>query len=315
MGALVKAVFDLDHVLMRDGQIYRVLGNLHHPEVFLGYNIYSPHEGGDRMFRGIAYKKNFIEDERLPPDAFDAFSMLRTGEIEEHRDPFRAARENSGTFLNSVWFGLYAELVRIFGSDAVGIFGSSMFNLHLTPSGHVRKDIDFVVQGVENVGLLRRHLPVIRARLGFTPVNFERQARQSRRYQRVFRHENNTIAPVISRRWTALQLSNDIVTTIRFREPGLRMPFYLASARPEAISDVTVSGEVADADTANLFPRMFSLLTKCGRLTVYLFWWKFSSPVQDGDTVTLRGSLLHLAGQPVVRISSFTDHWLQIHNP
>jgi hypothetical protein len=76
-----------------------------------------------------------------------------------------------------------------------------------------------------------------------------------------------------------------------------------------------VTGRVADADLGNLFPRMFRLLTASGSITVYLFWWKFSSPVRDGDTIALRGSLLDLGGQPAIRLSSFTDHWLQLQSP
>jgi hypothetical protein len=35
-------VHDLDHVVMPDGRIYRVIGNLNHPAKFVGYNVYSP---------------------------------------------------------------------------------------------------------------------------------------------------------------------------------------------------------------------------------------------------------------------------------
>lgn len=73
-----------------------------------------------------------------------------------------------------------------------------------------------------------------------------------------------------------------------------------------------MTGRVADADLANLFPRMFRLVTASGSITVYVSWWKFSSPVRDGDTVALRGSLLDLAGQPAIGVSSFTGHWLQV---
>jgi predicted nucleotidyltransferase len=315
MSTTASEVLDLDHVVMTDGRIYRVLGNLDHPGLFLGYNIYSPHEDGDRLFRGVPYRKNFTEDDQLPPDALDTYSMLRKAGIQEHHDPFTGAASNSRSFLSSPWFGLYAELTALFGDGAVGIFGSAMLGLHLTPSGHVRKDVDFVIEGTSNISVLREHLPAIRARLGFTAVSSDRQARQHKRYRRVFRNENNAIALVISRRWTALQVPSGVVTTIRFRDPAIRMPYHLASARPGQARDVTVTGRVADADLGNLFPRMFRLLTVSGSITVYLFWWKFSSPVRDGDTIALRGSLLDLAGQPAIRVSSFTDHWLQIQIP
>jgi hypothetical protein len=36
----VTEVRDLDHVVMADGRIYRVVGNLDHPAKFVGYNVY-----------------------------------------------------------------------------------------------------------------------------------------------------------------------------------------------------------------------------------------------------------------------------------
>ena len=65
---------------------------------------------------------------------------------------------------------------------------------------------------------------------------------------------------------------------------------------------------------ANLFPRMFRILTPGQDWTVHLWWWKFASPVRDGETVTVRGSRMNLPGPPVIRISSFTDHWLKIQS-
>jgi hypothetical protein len=54
-----------------------------------------------------------------------------------------------------------------------------------------------------------------------------------------------------------------------------------------------VTGQVADADLGN----------------------QFASPVRDGDTITVCGSRRDLPGPDVIRVSSFTSHWLRIHNP
>jgi hypothetical protein len=263
MNTHASEVCDLDHVVMADGRIYRVVGNLDHPAKFVGYNVYSPHSGGDRIFRGKPYRKNFTEDDELPQDALDTYVMLPKARICEHLDPYTAAAEKAGTFAGSEWAGLHAELTTLFGPDAVGIFGSAMLGMHLTPNGQVRKDIDFV----------------------------------------------------ISRRWTALQAPNGIVTTIRFRDPAVRLPYQLAGAYPVQAKDITITGKVADADQGNLFPRVFRLLTGSHAYTVHLWWWKFASPVRDGETVTICGSRRDLPGQDVIRISSFTRHWLQVHHP
>ncbi len=315
MSTHATEVRDLDHVVMADGRIYRVAGNLDHPAKFVGYNVYSPDPDGDRLFRGMPYRKNFTEDDDLPDDALDTYAMLPKARICEHLDPHTAAAEKASTFADTPWAGLHAELTALFGADAVGIFGSAMLGMHLNEDGGIRKDVDFVIEGTGNIPVLREHLPAIRSRLGFTEVTSARQGRQYERYRRVFRNENNSTDLVISRRWTALQAPNGVVTTIRFRDPAARTPYQLAGAFPVQATDVTVTGQVADADLGNLFPRVFRLVTVGYTYTVHLWWWKFASPVRDGDTITVCGSRRDVLGPDVIRVSSFTSHWLRIHNP
>jgi hypothetical protein len=314
MGAGKLTLLDLDHVVMTDGRICRVLGNLDSQTHFLGYNVYSPSPSGDRAYRGQRYTKNFIEDDNLPPDVLDTYELLATEEVIEHRDPVRSAELNSASFQSTVWHCLYTELCRAFGSESVGIFGSSMFGLHLTPEGKVRKDIDFVIQGLACVGELRRRLPEIRDRLGFTNITAERQLRQYARYQRVFRNDNNSIRSIIARRWTGLQLSEQVATTVRLRDPTQTMRVELVTTPARDCDEVIMSGLVTDADRSNLFPRRFTLITHHGARDIYILWWKFSAPVCDGDTVTLCGSLLTFERPPVVRLTDFTRHWLRIND-
>jgi predicted nucleotidyltransferase len=313
MSTRASEVRDLDHVIMADGRIYRVVGNLDHPAKFIGYNVYSPHPAGDRAFRGLPYRKNFTEDDELPQDALDTYAMLPKARIVEHLDPYTAAAQKASTFAGTPWAGLHAELTSLFEPDAVGIFGSAMLGMHLTPNGTVRKDVDFVIEGAASIPVLREHLPEIRERLGFTEVTTARQGRQHERYQRVFRNENNSTDMVITRRWTALQAPNGIVTTIRFRDPAIRTPYQFAAAYPASAQDVTVTGQVSDADLGNLFPRVFRLTTAGYTYTIHLWWWKFASPVRDGDTITVCGSRRDLPGHDVIRVSSFTSHYLHIH--
>jgi predicted nucleotidyltransferase len=305
-------LLDLDHVVTNDGRIYRVLGNLDSQAHFLGYNVYSPNPVGDRLYRGKRYTKNFIEDDNLPPDVLDSYELIGTNQVIEHHDPVRSAKLNNASFQSTVWHDLYTELCHVFGSESVGIFGSSMFGLHLTPEGKVRKDVDFVIHGLSRVGELRQRLPEIRDRLGFTDITAERQLRQYARYRRVFRNDNNSIRTIIARRWTGLQLSEQIVTTIRLRDSAQAMPVQLVATLARDCKDIIVSGRVVDADSSNLFPRRFTLVTDHGATEIYILWWKFSTPVRDGDVITVCGSLLTLKDSPVIRLTDFTRHWLRI---
>ena len=306
-----RALLDLDHVVTEDGKIYRVLGNLDSRTHFLGYNVYSPHPEGDRFYRNARYRKNFIEDERLPADVLDTYTLVPVQEVAEHHDPIRSAIAMVETFRSTVWFDLYTELVKLVGPESVGIFGSSMFGLHLTPRGTVRKDVDFVIQDLANVEVLRKELPGIRDRLGFTTVTAERQIQQYERYRRVFRNDNNSIRSIIARRWTGLQLSNDVVTTIRVRDRSQTTPAALIAPTPRA-DHVPVSGRVTNASRSTLFPRRFDLVTGSGIVEIYVLWWKFSTPVQDGDAVTVRGSLLPANHAHAIRLTDYSRHWLRI---
>jgi predicted nucleotidyltransferase len=308
-----SALFDLDHVVTKDNKIYRVVGNLNRGDTCLGYNVYAPHRDGDRVYRGVHYRKNFIEDENLPADVLDTYEFISVANVVERHDPIESAKGNNTTFESTVWHDLYGELVTVFGVDNVGVFGSSMFGMHLTPEGNVRKDIDFVIQGINNAELLRQQLPGIRRRLGFSCITEQRQFQQYARYQRVFRNANNSIRSIIARRWTGLQLSDQVVTTIRLRDTAPVLPFELLTARASNPTPVEVSGQVVDADSSNLFPRKFTVAKDGVDIEIYTLWWKFSTPVRDGDLVTLCGNLITVDNRSVVLLTDFRRHWLKIH--
>lgn len=309
-----RPALDLDHVVTHDGNIYRVVGNVESKTYFLGYNVYSPDVKGDRNYRGKPYRKNLIEDDQLPDDALDMYKPVPLADIAELHDPIQAAIWNASTFRSTIWHDLYAELVHLVGRDSVGIFGSSMFGLHLTPEGNIRKDVDFVIQGFGNIEVLRRELPRIRQKLGFTAVSTQRQLRQAERYRNVFRNPNNSIGSIVARRWTGLQLSERVVTTIRLRDPALTTPIEVM-ARPTQTRSVIISGHVTDADSSNLFPRKFRLFVAGRRVDIYIMWWKFSTPVRDGDSVTLCGSMIPTKSGSVLRLTNYSQHWLKIDDP
>jgi hypothetical protein len=211
----------------------------------------------------MPYRKNFTEDDELPDDALDTYVMLPKARICEHLDPHTAAAEKASTFADTPWAGLHAELTDLFGPASVGIFGSAMLGMHLNEDGGVRKDVDFVIEGTGNIPVLREHLPAIRSRLGFTEVTSARQGRQYERYRRVFRNENNSTDLVISRRWTALQAPDGVVTTIRFCDPAVGTPYQLAGTFPIQATDITVTGQSADHRPGRAAPRRGGWLAHC----------------------------------------------------
>jgi predicted nucleotidyltransferase len=310
-----ERLLDLDHVVLDDGRICRVLGNLDSTTHFYGYTIYTPDPSGDRRYHGRRYTKQFTEDEKLPADVRDTYELIPLARIAEHHDPISSAASMCPTFADTIWGQLHTELVRLFAPGRVGVFGSAMFGLHLTPDGQVRKDIDFVIDGLSNLALLRQELPRIRDTLGFTTISPQRQLQQYQRYQRVFRNPSNSIQAIIARRWSGLQLSDRVVTTIRLREPASTLPTDMVSPPAGSLLRATVSGRVLNAQSSNLFPRTFTIRPPDGQDTdVTSFWWKFTTPVEDNDLVTVCGSVLAAGDRPHIRLTDFTQHWLRIEN-
>lgn len=264
----MQPLYDLDHVMLTNGKIYRVLGNFQHQDYFWGYNVYSSDPLGERVYQGKKYRKNFLEDERLPLDVLETYAIVSRHEIAMHLDPVQTAQQTSASFRGTIWFALYGMLKTLCGEQAVGIFGSSMFGLHLTPDGQVRKDIDFVIEGLENIERLQHAFPDIRRQLGFREVSETRQLQQYQRYQKVFQNQHNTLREIIKRRWSGLQLSEQIVSTIRSREKRLVLPFELVHQAIMLQKDVVLAGKVREAAKSNLFPRMFTLETAHGNYPV-----------------------------------------------
>ena len=307
-----KYFYDLDHVVLSNGKIYRVLGNLQNEAYFFGYNVYAPDGNGDRIYQGQRYRKNFLEDEHLPQDVLETYEVLPRCEVALHLDPIQSAREMCFSFRQTIWFHLYEALIALCGEDAVGIFGSSMFLFHLTSQGQVRKDVDFVIEGIEHVASLQRALPEMRRTLGFQEISEARQLQQYQRYQHVFQNERNTIQEIIRRRWSGLQLSEQIVSTLRFREKSSVLPFELVQSPMVMQRNKMVVGKVSDAEMSNLFPRMFTLETETGPYPVYIFWWKLSTPVRPDDEISICGDSILLEGREVIRLTNFRTHWIAI---
>lgn len=305
---------DCDHVVTRDGRIHRVVGNLDSSTHFLAYNVYSPAAGGDRTYHGQPYRKNF-EDAAGADDVLQLYRLLPVSDVAEHHDPVAASRFRRARLGSTVWVDLYDELANLFGEDAVGIFGSVLLGMHLTQQGTIRKDVDFVIHGpvAETVPILREWLPEIRAKLGFTRVTSERQQRQLVRYRKVFRHSNTTLEAIIARRWTALQLSPQVVTTIRLRDPARTMPMDLVTSPSTDLTEVVVTGKVTDIDHSVLFPVAFTIHSSNGPVDVIVFWWKCTTPVRLGDWVSVCGSFL--PSTDTVRLTHFTRHWLTVNEP
>jgi predicted nucleotidyltransferase len=309
-------LFDMDHVLLPDGKIYRVLGNFESTDRFLGYNLYSPASNGDRLFRGQPYVKNYIEEAILPEDVLETYDIVEKKDIVEYFDPIAAAQVKSNSFRGTIWFDLYEELVELFGKEAIGMFGSALPGLHLNKAGTIKNDVDFFIEGLENVPKLAAHLHEVREELGFTDYDPSTQEEICKGWRKVFRNEHNTFERIIDRRWSGMQLTTDsskVLNTFRFRDKSVTALLGLIDTANIAVKNVQLSGTVTDDRGGNLYPRTFTIVTDNGMCDIYSMWWKFSSPVSKGDNVIVRGNIVDGQKHQTLILTNYIDHFIKIN--
>lgn len=310
-----RQYFDMDHALMPDGNIYRVLGNFKSDDFFLGYKLYSPAKSGDRLFRGQPYTKNYTEESTLPDDVLSTYDLVKKSEVVEFFDPIAVARSKKDTFKGTVWYELYEKLAELFGEDSIGIFGSALPGLHLNAIGDIKNDVDFFIQGIDNVPKLATHLKEVREDLGFIDYDQPTQQEICKGWAKVFRNENNSFDKIIDRRWSGMQLNTSIgkvLNTFRFRDTSILTPLDLINPENIIKPNFVVKGRVKNSVQGNLYPRMFSIEADGVMIDAYSMWWKYSSPVKDGDEVRISGNLVKIEGKEALLLTNYVNHWIQI---
>lgn len=311
--------FDNDQVLTDDGKIFRVIGNVASSESFIGFNLYAPDAQGERTFRGEPYARRRVEDAPRPfGDALEAYGVVAKSSVVEHFDALQAAQDGNASFQGTVWHDLYEGLVEIFGRESVGVLGSALPGLHLNGQGKVRNDVDFFIEGLANIPLLRQHLPAIRQRYGFTEYTSASEAKIMDGWKQVFTRPTNSYDKIMARRWSGMQIVLDagrvVLNTFRFRDTSVHTSLDVVSTDRVIATNVSLDGHAVGSDKANLWPRTFTLDSGVMETPVHMLWWKFNSPVREGDALSLTGDLVDIDGQEALRITNYDSHSIHIHS-
>lgn len=309
--------YDNDQVLMGDGRICRVIGNVAAGDTFIGFSLYKPDPSGERNFRGQPYTRSRVEDPPRPyKDALQAYRAEPHNEVIEHFDAMRAAQEGHTSFEGTIWHDLYEELVNIFGKETVGVLGSALPGLHVDAAGKVKNDVDFFIEGLENVPKLAQHLIEIRQKLGFTEYSPEAEAKIRGGWERVFVNPANSYDAIMARRWSGMQIQRAgqiVLNTFRFRDKRIETPVEAVDPKRLIAKNVSITGTALGTDRANLWPRTFTLESGTRRYPIYFLWWKFCSPVREHDQVTLCGDIVDINSTEALRITDYEDHSIHIH--
>lgn len=312
----MQKLYDMDQVLVDDGHIVRVMGNFDNNTHFLGFTVYSPDPAGDRLFRGTRYGKCKPEITDGGESVLDTYEIINKNRIVEFFDPIATAKENNGSYAETIWYELYLKLVNIFGANNVGLLGSALSGLHFNLDGRLKNDVDFFIEGINKVSILEKNMRLVREGLGF--CNYEPAILDViyEECSKIYSNLNNTLEKIIERRWSGMELpgNSPVRNTIRFRDKSIGTPFELLSENTTQ-QNKQVRGIVSQAIEGNLFPRHFKITTAEGdTFDTYCLWWKISSPVKDGDDIEVCGDALSVEGNQALRIAHFENHWIHIYN-
>jgi hypothetical protein len=91
------------------------------------------------------------------------------------------------------------------------------------------------------------------------------------------------------------------------------LPFELFESHCLELKRQSRFGRSSTLTVAIFSPKQLTVVKDGVDGDIYRVWWKFSTPVRDGDVVTLYGDLIMADKQSVVLLAELCRHWLKIY--
>ena len=258
---------------MDSSKNYYIVKGYHHPgnELFVSRTFMRDDNGIRIHESGFRYTKEAIYDViKIPKNS-----------IVRHFDPRQA---NIKSNLAGIWKLIYDQLINagIPQSD-IGIFGSTLVGFPLS------KDIDFVVYGMDNLLKVREKLPSIKSRLGIFDIQLKHIEHQITKYSKRHSLLTSNFEKIIPNKWSALQISDGILSTIRFAFKDNEVPDKFNQHMLSEGIGISVIGEVIDATYSDFCPRLFTIKLGYKIYHVSTYEWAYQSCVKKGDRVAVKG--------------------------
>lgn len=180
----------------------------------------------------------------------------------------------------------------------IGIFGSFLLGFNVV------KDVDYVVYGDENCKRVLENIELLRARIGCCSISDKHIEYQSKKYGQFYSSEND-FKKILSRNVAGMQMSEDVLSTIRFvhGHSEVQEDIALRCGR-----DFTLEGKVIDSFGFNFVPRIASLDSEMGTIRLLTYNWMFKSCLRDGDKIKVKGEYCE---ENNTLYLSKKEHWLK----
>jgi len=182
--------------------------------------------------------------------------------------------------------------------DDIGIFGSFLLGFDVV------KDVDYVVYGDENCKRVLENIDLLRARIGCCSISDKHVEHQSKKYGQFYSSEND-FRKILSRNVAGMQMSEEVLSTIRFvhSHSEIQDDIALRGGR-----DITLEGKVLDGFGFNFVPRIALLELEIGTTRLLTYNWMFKSCLRDGDKIKVRGE--YCENNNTLYLSK-KEHWLK----
>jgi len=312
---------DLDYFKSTDGIFYIVKGDYHPRGKILAYPVFWPDSNGDRYHPLL--KQNYQKDTNDTSNNrvisikkyefykyFPSCPLVPTRCISKIYRP-RAARHR---FLKikqkSVWHDILWAIHRIGGVPLkdIGIFGSYLIGFY-DKLFNIRKDIDYVVYGFDNYLKLKKYISEIIYGLSLGSISDDHIDYEVKKLGSCFNANNNTFDKTLARKWSSIQISPGILTTIRFVYQNNEIPKNPIIC--DELAKISINGKVVESSGANFMPRVFMVKSAGRTYRIVTYYWIYQSPVRNGDTVEITG-IIH-NDRKTISINRL-DHGIKIIN-
>jgi len=294
---------DLDYFRTKDNILFLVKGYYHLPGKVFAYPVFWPDKKGD--YSQPTLRKRFSKETSDVDNSkiFNLFPHYRhkliphniplvpEDEIIEVYHPQDKVKDFLKKEKNTIWFKIFNAISKIgkVTKEDIGIFGSYLVGFSETTESKKVKDIDFCVYGINNCLRLKNRFNYLLKLLGYKHISKDHIAYHARKFGPKFDPKINSFKKTLSRKWSSIQIREDLLSTIRFVYKDDEIP--PNPIQTDIQKSFQITGEVVDDFGTNFMPRTFLIKKGNREYRVVTYFWGFQEAVKNGDLVMVTGDL------------------------
>lgn len=256
----------LDYILDYEGNFWII--SFYQNYTIYGKKVYVPDKNGERYHPVLKqrYKKEVSGYLPIPAKFIEAFYPIE-------------CFKNKKDSLSGVWKRYVEGLNQIGIPDQnIGIFGSILIGFDL------KKDVDFVIYGQENLHLYAQNANFIKAYTNTNFISKEHIDYQLNKYGSRY-NKNTDLKTILERNWSGIQLQSGVLSTPRF----ILEDHYEIPCRDG--EDKMITCKVLSGLSSAYMPRFVNVLYQDEEYKLITPFWMFQSFAKDNDKLLIAGNV------------------------